>query len=180
MKNLITVFFVALLVYLALSSVHSFSKPATLGVVATPTPVIFPNNRSKTYHCQTDGALPDKGCTPGAVFSQVAKDQICTPGYSKNVRNVPVAIKDEVYREYGILTHTSGTYEVDHLISLELGGSNDIANLWPEPADPTPGFRQKDKVENYLHDQVCQGKMDLKTAQVKIASNWLAIYSQLP
>ena len=49
--------------------------------------------------------------------------------------------------------------------------SNDIANLWPEAASPTPGFHQKDEVENYLHDQVCSGAMSLKDAQTEIATN---------
>jgi hypothetical protein len=62
------------------------------------------------------------------------------------------------------------------LISLELGGSNDISNLWPEAADPTPGFHQKDQVENYLHKQVCEGKLSLKQAQQEIATDWLRVY----
>ncbi|HVI91157.1 MAG TPA: hypothetical protein VM659_22855 [Dongiaceae bacterium] len=60
------------------------------------------------------------------------RGRICTAGYSKTVRNVPTAEKNTVYREYGITNHRTGEYEVDHLISLELGGSNDIANLWPQ------------------------------------------------
>ena len=71
-------------------------------------------------------------------------------------------------------------YEVDHLISLELGGSNEIANLWPEAASPTPGFHQKDQVENYLHDQVCSGAISLREAQNEIATNWLAVYNRMP
>lgn len=31
------------------------------------------------------------------------------------------------------------TLEIDHIVSLELGGSNDIANLYPERASPAPG-----------------------------------------
>ena len=56
---------------------------------------------------------------------------------------------------------------------MELGGSNDIANLFPEAAEQRPGFHEKDKVENYLHAQVCSGKMSLNDAQVKIANDWL-------
>jgi hypothetical protein len=52
-----------------------------------------------------------------------------TPGYAKSVRHVSGMIKAQVYREYGIASHRSGEYEVDHLISLELGRSNDIRNL---------------------------------------------------
>jgi len=42
------------------------------------------------------------------------------------VRNVPAEMKREVYREYGIISHGPGDYEIDHLIPLELGGSNSI------------------------------------------------------
>jgi hypothetical protein len=95
------------------------------------------------------------------------------------VRNVPETEKDQVYAEYGIASHAPSEYEVDHLIPLELGGSNDIANLWPERAAPTPGFHEKDKVENYLHDQVCNGTLALKDAQAEIAKNWLDVYARM-
>ncbi|GCF11415.1 HNH endonuclease [Dictyobacter arantiisoli] len=135
--------------------------------------------RTKTSGCQIQGAYQDKQCTPGAIFPNATKAQICVSGYSSSVRNVPTSEKTEVYREYGIMHHTTGQYEVDHLISLELGGSNDIANLWPEAASPTPGFHQKDQVENYLHDQVCSGKISLKTAQGEIANDWLTVYKNM-
>jgi hypothetical protein len=136
--------------------------------------------QTKSSHCQVNGAYPDTACTPGAVFTDVTVDQICTPGYSSSVRNVPTSEKNQAYAEYGITSHTTGQYEVDHLISLELGGSNDIANLWPEAAEPHPGFHEKDKVENYLHDQVCNGAISLQVAQREIATDWLTVYQQMP
>jgi hypothetical protein len=129
--------------------------------------------RTKTEGCAVRGPLPDPACTPGAVFPNVTAAQICRPGYAKSVRNVPNSVKDQVYREYGIRSHRAGQYEVDHLVSLELGGSNDIANLWPEAAEPRPGFHEKDRYENYLHDQVCQGAISLPEAQRRIAADWL-------
>jgi hypothetical protein len=65
-------------------------------------------------------------------------------------------------------------YEVDHLISLELGGSNSIKNLWPEPGFPNP----KDKLENRLHAMVCNGQLSLLQAQHDIATNWVHYYQQ--
>jgi hypothetical protein len=135
--------------------------------------------RMKDSNCAAQGPLPDKQCTPGAVFSNVTIDAICSPGYTKMVRNVPTSLKREVYAEYGVKHRVKGEYEVDHLISLELGGSNEIANLWPEPAEPKPGFHEKDKVENYLHEQVCSGRMDLRTAQTAIARDWLSVYQKM-
>jgi hypothetical protein len=96
------------------------------------------------------------------------------------VRDVTEEEKNQVYAEYGITSHRTGEYEVDHLVSLELGGSNDIANLWPEAASPRPGFHEKDQVENFLHDQVCSGAMPLTQAQEQIATNWLAVYEKMP
>ena len=135
--------------------------------------------QTKTSGCQAHNGLPDSACTPGAIFPDATTDKICQSGYASSVRNVPASEKDQVYAEYGIASHYPGQYEVDHLVSLELGGSNDISNLWPEAASPTPGFHEKDKVENYLHDQVCSGKIALHDAQVQIATNWLQIYQQM-
>jgi len=102
---------------------------------------------------------------------------VCQPGYSSSVRSVSVTTKKEVYAEYNLsYPQKSGAYEVDHFISLELGGSNDISNLWPEPALPVPGFHEKDKVENYLHDEVCSGKISLGEAQKEISNDWYAVY----
>jgi len=142
-------------------------------------PVQF-GNRTKTSGCVASGGLADRACTPGDVFPQATKDVICQPGYARTVRDVPPSIKDQVYAEYSIRSHTAGEYEVDHLVSLELGGSNDISNLWPEAAEPRPGFHEKDQVENYLHDQVCSGKISLQEAQQQIAGDWLAVYKTMP
>lgn len=136
--------------------------------------------QTKTSGCVAHGGLPDSACTPGAIFANATVQQICTDGYASSVRNVPFSEADQAYAEYGIYHHYSGQFEVDHLVALELGGSNDIANLWPEASSPTPGFHQKDEVENYLHDQLCSGAMSLKDAQYEIATNWLAVYQRMP
>jgi hypothetical protein len=85
-----------------------------------------------------------------------------------------------VYEEYGIAyPKPRGAYEADHFIPLELGGSNDIANLFPEAAAPSPGFHEKDLVENYLHQEVCAGRIDLVAAQEQIANDWVSVYNAL-
>lgn len=136
--------------------------------------------QTKTSGCAAHNGLPDSACTPGALLDTATKDKICQSGYASSVRNVPTSEKDQVYAEYGIASHSPGEYEVDHLVSLELGGSNEIANLWPEAANPTPGFHQKDQVENYLHDQVCSGAISLQDAQIKVATDWLSVYNSMP
>jgi hypothetical protein len=80
--------------------------------------------------------------------------------------------------------------EVDHLIPLELGGSNDIKNLWPQPDgqetegkkpgtfEKVVGDAEKDQLENELHRLVCTGRMSLADAQKCIASNWLTCWER--
>jgi hypothetical protein len=186
--SILTIVVVAILfIYYAFTSNNPGNPPTTpqppttiVTQPVTPGSNTSIGQRTKTADCVSTDARPDSACTPGAIFPDATKDQICTPGYSSQVRNVPDSVKNQAYAEYGIVSHTTGQYEVDHLISLELGGSNDIANLWPEPAEPRPGFHEKDKVENYLHDQVCKGSLSLQDAQYKIANDWFTVYQSLP
>jgi len=71
-------------------------------------------------------------------------------------------------------------YELDHLISLELGGCPDCAtNLWPQPYYPKPGAHEKDQVENYLHKALCDGDITLVDAQKIIATDWLSCFNSI-
>lgn len=135
--------------------------------------------RSKLVGCTVRGAYPDPECTPGAIFAYATKEEICVPGYSRSVRDVSSAKKESIYGAYGITSRSPGQYKIDHLISLQLGGSNDAANLFPKAAEPRPGFHEKDEIENYLHAQMCEGNITLKEAQVLISRHWLEVYNLL-
>ncbi len=141
----------------------------------------------KTSGCVSVNGLPDSQCTPGDIDPKVTQDNIsqtiCVSGYTKTVRP-PVSytnnLKVKQIQEYGYSDTSTKDYEEDHLISLELGGSpTSEANLWPEPYTITLNAKEKDKVENYLHEQVCSGKMKLLDAQTKIATNWEEVYNSL-
>ncbi len=136
--------------------------------------------RTKTSGCAL-GALPDRRCSPGAYYSKLTTQIICSAGFhTSSVRNVPDSEKHQVELEYGLAPHPYGsTLEIDHIVSLELGGSNDIANLYPEEADAHPGFHVKDALENKLHALVCGGRMALRTAQRGIAANWEGLYKEV-
>jgi hypothetical protein len=119
------------------AAVTGQSPPAS--DAATPDRPFGP--RTKDAGCSVRDALPDAACTPGAVFPDATAAQVCGRGYSSSVRSVPAEVSREVYREYRIARRTTGEYEVNHLVPLEAGGSNDIANLWPpEAAEPRPGL----------------------------------------
>lgn len=144
------------------------------------TEAFVPEVQTKNSECVIQGSFPDPACTPGAIFADVTKEQTCVSGYTKTVRSVSTSLKKKVYKAYGITYPPPfGTYEADHFIPLTLGGSNDIANLFPESAEPKPGFKEKDLVENYLHQQVCAGKIGLSAAQRAIATDWVAVYNSI-
>ncbi len=135
--------------------------------------------RSKLTGCEVDGAYPDRACTPGAIFPNATREEICVPGYSRSVRNVSSQKKESIYAAYGISSRSPGQYKIDHLISLQLGGSNETANLFPKAAEPRPGFHEKDEVENYLHAQMCLGTITLRESQLLISRHWLDVYHLL-
>ena len=123
-----------------------------------------------------DPILPDSHMTPGEIDATATTEKVCTSGYSKSVRNVSETKKDHIYELYGI-TRVPGQYEIDHLISLQLGGTNSMKNLWPQAYFGEPwNARVKDDLENTLHRMVCDGKIPLAQAQNAIAANWIAAY----
>ncbi len=156
-------------------------KNSQLAAVLAEAPkVLVIGQRAKSADCQLKGSLPDHECSPGAIFENTTKEIICVPGYTKTVRKVSTSLRKKVFAEYGVSwPQPYGSYEVDHIIPLALGGNNDIANLFPEALEPHPGFQEKDVVENYLHEHVCSGDIDLAAAQVQIANDWLGVYHNL-
>jgi hypothetical protein len=136
--------------------------------------------RTQSTGC-TRGTLPDRQCSPGAYDGGLTKAVICSASFrTGTVRNVPESEKHAVEVEYGMAPKSYGrTIEIDHIVSLELGGSNDIANLFPEPGSGAANYHSKDRLENRLHDLVCGGRMTLRAAQRGIASNWIALYRRV-
>jgi hypothetical protein len=129
--------------------------------------------------CAIREGLPDPGCTPGAVMT-TDLGVVCHQS-TRSRRHVDPAVHRWVYSEYGFaFPQPPGRFEVDHLVPLELGGANGVENLWPQPASPTPGFHEKDLVENYLHDEVCFGRMPLEQAQRAIARDWIGVWRAMP
>lgn len=136
--------------------------------------------RTRSRGCRR-GALPDRRCSPGAYYSKLGAGVICSAGFhTSTIRNVPESEKHQVEIEYGMTPRSYGhTIEIDHIVPLEIGGSNDIANLFPEPGSGTAGYRVKDRLENRLHDLVCAGALALRTAQRAIAADWETLYLEI-
>jgi hypothetical protein len=169
------------------------AAPATSSPPATqpaPTTTVFPAVRTKGSLCRMAGALPDPACTPGALNPDVTQanvaSTICTPGWTTTARASDTStgrLKSEAATAYGI-TDPLGTFQGDHLISLELGGAPaDIANFWDQPNSlvlpdgSTVAAGQKDALETNLKNKVCGGQVLLLDAQRQIASDWLGAWA---
>jgi hypothetical protein len=130
--------------------------------------------------------LPDPVCTPGVVSTAVNQENlsstICRSGYTKTVRP-PQSQTGAFKRKIMVAYHESaplGAYELDHLISLQLGGSNDAGNLWPQRNDlPGGESDSKDPVESALNRAVCARRVTLAAAQSAIATDWTTALARL-
>ena len=130
------------------------------------------------FHAGVSAELPNHTLTPGQTRIVTIKD-LCTTSTSL-VRNVPESTKNQVFANYKMKGNDrsvcSEGYEIDHLISLELGGSNNIKNLWPQSYCGDNNAHKKDKLENELHRQICLGKISIQDAQQCISSDWEMCY----
>jgi len=124
------------------------------------------------------GELPDPKLTPGYMRSTTVTE-LCTTSTSA-VRNVPDSLKKKVFASYGLTGNDRNLcgegYEIDHLVSLELGGANDAQNLWPQSYCGKYNAHDKDKLENELHRRICKGQMNIIDAQMCIKTDWVMCY----
>jgi hypothetical protein len=122
---------------------------------------------------------PDKNLTGGSVRTP---DRLAACGHAKENRGPMFAARrDEILRRYGLPAGTHPDYEIDHLIPLCLGGSDDPSNLWPQPRrsiEETWNAEAKDRLEHLMCDMVCAGQIDIATAQAAFATDWIAAYQK--
>ena len=160
---------------------------------------------------------PDSARTPGFANPDITQaniaDNLCSPTWSTSTIRPPTSytnpLKLTQMQQYGdavsdpnatcmLSSSNAGCYEEDHLISLENGGHpRDPRNLWPEPyktqiGGQTVGARQKDTVENYIHNAICfdvpghkshgtaaHASMTLQRGQEILAGDWYACFSTI-
>jgi hypothetical protein len=163
-------------------------SPAPAITTAGPTPAARP------APARVLPGEPDPALTPGVVNPAVTQATIgatiCVPGWTATVRP-PVAytnsLKVEQIAQYGYRDTRTASYEEDHLIPLELGGSpSDPRNLWPEPytaalADGrATGACVKDAFETALKSAVRAGRLTLAAARAEIGDHWVHYRYAIP
>ena len=121
--------------------------------------------------------IPIPQLTPGEA-RPISQTQACIAGPLDQMSTIPLSVRKQVFHEYGMDSAPSKQYEVDHLITPELGGTDDIQNLWPEPYSSEWNARVKDQLEGHLRELVCEGKLDVSTAQREIATDWISAYKK--
>jgi uncharacterized protein YraI len=161
---------------------------------------------SRNIHVQTSVAAatvqhvgpanlyPDPIMTPGLHATLNVDDLTKTytdhcPGskpsctYSQDHRDVPASVHGKVYDEYKVPPGQRNIKdgEVDHFYPLCAGGSNDIKNLWYQPAvgdwnGKDFGYHTKHKLEAYICVQIKTGKLDPKEAFDRITQDWVKFY----
>lgn len=117
-------------------------------------------------------AVPNPILTPGAIDPAASVGIVCNRS-TKERRSVTASMKAAVLAAYNVPEAESSHYEIDHLIPLAIGGSNALANLWPQPwveAD------EKDVLEVELQREVCHGLVSQAEAQHDIADDWASAY----
>lgn len=121
--------------------------------------------------------LPNKDLTGGSVRTG-NRDAAC--GHARENRGrMTAARRDEVLKRYGLPAGTHSNYEIDHLIPLCLGGSDDPSNLWPQPRralEESWNAEAKDRLERRMCDMVCEGDIEIGAAQEAFATDWIAAY----
>ncbi len=123
-------------------------------------------------------ALPVALYTPGASQAGVTAVTLCD-SRPVPVPVVPESVRRQVLEAYGMEDVPAEEYQLDYLITPELGGLPDRRNLWPELyGSPSWNAHAKDALERALPRLVCEGRIDLATAQREIATNWIDAYKK--
>ena len=121
--------------------------------------------------------LPRPDLTPGSVRAVRVAD-ICGDALAGGPA-VASQVPRQVFEAYGVDYRRAGDYELDFLITPELGGASDASNLWPQPYRSVVwNAYVKDELERHLRRLVCQGAVDLATAQQELAGDWIAAYKR--
>lgn len=131
--------------------------------------------------------IPNLHITPGSVRAGLSQSKICTIKWGKDQRHVTEAMKQQVFALYGYSGNDDPRCvpagkrhcEIDHLISRELGGADEVINLWPQAYGTSPwNAVLKDKLENRLHKEMCAGTIPLKKARDMLVNDWREAYKK--
>ncbi|MGH9059790.1 MAG: hypothetical protein ACRDZY_09790, partial [Acidimicrobiales bacterium] len=158
------------------------AAPAAHATTAAAAPATAAASCSQSYL-----PLPDPACTPGVTNPDVSQSTIgstiCVSGWTATIRpptSYTNKLKVQGIKDYGYSDTSLSSYEEDHFLPLEVGGSpTDPKNLWPEPHSGVKNAYSKDSVENAVKKAVCASKATLVDAQHALLTDWTTAESVL-
>ena len=153
-----------------------------------PSARYFPNTQPTPNSPVPDDVSNDLGAAPASLGPVARPNQRLTPGavamhdltaicqQPKRTR-APITYAQQlsVLNEYRIASWNAGSYGLDYLVPLQLGGSAVIENIWPAAVTGV-GFHEKEQLNYRMRLLVCQGGMPLGDAQREIASDWYSLW----
>ena len=125
----------------------------------------------------TSKIYPTAALTPGDVLTMDTY-YLCSDIYLNTYRNLTDDEKMAVFARYQLSYPPKKIYQVDRLIPFELGGTMKITNLWPQEIT-YPGFNEKNRLEKYLVQMVCNNSMNLSDAHEMLKKDWVAAYEKI-
>jgi hypothetical protein len=143
--------------------------------------------------------LPDSSLTPGLARTDISLDEICSTPWGQDARSVTAAMKRAVIASYNFnpkvcpFTKVKGKRvrraEIDHLIPRDLGGADEIENLWPQCYEPVnkdkskqaDGANKKDRLEKELNKRLCAAPSFglLMHYRHGMQTNWISLYHEI-
>jgi hypothetical protein len=120
--------------------------------------------------------LPNNNYTPGKT-ERVDVKQLCAANVDASAKPVSDWQKNTTLERYGVRPENFNG-ELEHLVPVSLGGTNDPDNLYPFHAQGEYTLEAKQRLATKLHDLVCDGKISLKQAQDVFKKDWTRGYKQ--
>ncbi len=138
-------------------------------------------------------SYPDLSITPGKARTDVTVQQLCSTDWRANDKPVSAAMRHDVFAEYNLTgsndprCHAQGSSKcrIDRLIASKLGGADVEVNLWPQADAGTWGAPAKDRLEDCMHERVCNKLADqgvdaatqlLHIYQHDLVTDWIAAF----
>lgn len=114
-------------------------------------------------------SLPIPELTPGAIRLEISIQIVCRTKWGRDVRHVTPKMRRAVCEAYKARRCPGPGWEIDHRVPRDLGGADEIRNLWPQPIKEA---RKKDGLEFSIRNAVCRGEMSLVEAQAIFLGDW--------
>ncbi len=107
--------------------------------------------------------LPDLSLTPGIARTDMTPARACKTKWGSDQRHITRATKAKIFREYGYIGNNDHNCdnprsrtrrcEIDHLISREILGDDDLKNLWVQAYAGPWNTGDKDRLENAMNKE---------------------------